>query len=134
MSKSWWHLVGSLPVDRNDHAYYALRRIWADHTMTDGRGFWNERSEDHLTVVLFQPLACLSDCGWLDDLLIAADRPPVSAREIQFAFAAEEILDESLRPRHGRNFVIADIMLAWRGDSSGMIAFEVKKAARFGAV
>lgn len=127
MSKSWWHLVGALPVNRNDHAYYALRRVWADHTMTGARGFWNERSEDHLTVVLFQPLACLSDCGWLDDLLMAADRPPVSAREIRFAFAAEETLDARLQPRHGRDFVIADIMLAWRGDSSGMVAFEVKK-------
>lgn len=51
----------------------------------------------------------------------------MQAQETRFAFACEEVLDESLRGRHGRNFVIADIMLAWRGASSGLVAFEVKR-------
>jgi hypothetical protein len=95
--------------------------------MTPPRGYWARRSEDYLTLVLFQPFACLSGGSWLDGLLQAAGSKPVQAQETRFAFACEEVLDETLRGRHGRNFVIADIMLTWRGVSSGLVAFEVKR-------
>ncbi|NCO23014.1 MAG: hypothetical protein GW905_13775 [Rhodobacterales bacterium] len=126
--ESWWHFCGALPLSRDDHAYFVLRRVWADHTMQPpNRGYWARQTEDYVTLALFQPLACLSGTIWLDRLLEAAGLPPVSAAEIRFAFACEEVLDATLRPRHGRGFVIPDIMLTWRNHETGLVAFEVKK-------
>lgn len=64
---------------------------------------------------------------WLDFLLTSGGLAPVGARDVRFAFSCEEVLDAALLPRHGRNFVIADIMLAWRHSDKGLLAFEVKK-------
>ena len=126
-AESWWHYAGALPLGPKDHSYYVLRRIWADHTMQPPRGYWSRRSEDYLTTVLFQPLACLHDSQWLDMLLTTTGLPSVHPVETRFAFSCEELLDAPLLGRHGRNFVIADIMLAWRRDVTGLVAFEVKK-------
>lgn len=95
--------------------------------MQPPRGYWARSSEDYLTAVLFQPLASLSGHGWLDFVLRAAGLDTASALATRFAFSCEEVLDGPLLSRHGRNFVIPDIMLHWRGERSGLLAFEVKK-------
>ena len=124
---SWWHLSGTLPLSRDDHTYHVLRRVWADHTMTGARGFWATKSEDHLTTVLLGPFGCLSGVSWLNSILARGAFPIAQAEQIRFAFSCEELLGEELAHRHGRNFVIPDVMMNWRGREAGLIAVEAKK-------
>ena len=124
---SWWHLSGTLPLSREDHTYHVLRRVWADNTMTGGRGFFATKSEDHLTTILLAPFGCLLDVSWLNAILARGGFPVANAERIRFAFSCEENLDEDLAQRHGRNFVIPDVMLTWSGGGEGLIAVEAKK-------
>ena len=67
----WWHGVAALPTDREDHAYHALRRVWGDHTMASGRGFYRIGSEDHIAPALFQNWAQFPDMSWVATLVDA---------------------------------------------------------------
>ena len=96
--------------------------------MSGARGFYNPRSEDHATVALFQTFDAFSSPRWVDDLLCEIGLGPRQVQRARFAYACEEVIDSSLRHRHGRDFVIADIMLNYHGaDGQGLLAFEIKK-------
>ena len=124
----WWHGVPALPTSSECHEYYALRRVWGDHTMAGARGFYNPRSEDHATVNLFQTFAAFSSLAWADGLLREVGLKTRQVTRARFAFACEELIDSTLRHRHGRDFVIADIMLHYENAcGEGLLAFEVKK-------
>ncbi len=124
----WWHALPALPDGRATHTYHALRRVWGDHTMAANRSFFNPRSEDHTTLSLFHTFSIFSHYTWVNQLLelLGQKSPPV--RMARFAYACEETLDPQLREKHGRNFIIPDIILHWRTDSGdGLLAFEVKR-------
>ncbi len=124
----WWQGVPALPLSRQDHDYEVLRRVWDDHTMSGSRGFYNPRSEDHLTVSLFHGFAALSRLGWACRLLARLGIEASVITRARFAYACEEVLDAALASRHGRNFIIPDIVLCWEDDAGrGLLAFEVKK-------
>lgn len=97
--------------------------------MAANRGFYNPRSEDHATLALFHTFSTFASPNWAHAILgcLNIDVPPLN--RVRFAYACEEILDDRLASRHGRNFIIADIIMHWediRGEL-GILAFEVKK-------
>ena len=129
--KVWWHGIAALPDSRHDHAYYALRRVWADHTMAGSRGFYRPRSEDHLTPALFQNFAVFSDFGWLHEILGIVDGEASRIARVTWAYLCEERLDAKLRPFHKRDFIIPDILVYWEDDQGdGLIGFEVKRPGK----
>jgi hypothetical protein len=124
--RTWWHGVAALPADRTDHAYHALRRVWGDHTMAGGRGFYRTRSEDHVTVALFHLWALFPDASWAPAFLEAVGAPVAGAvGRVRWAYACEEVLDARLRPHHGRDFVIADIILTYE-DEAGVATVSIE--------
>lgn len=124
----WWHGVPALPISREDHDYFALRRVWGDHTMSGNRGFYNPRSEDHLTVSLFQTFAAFTGTGWASRLLSKMGLSVPDVSRVRFAYACEELLDSRLAHKHGRNLIIPDLILHWESaEGLGLVAFEVKK-------
>ncbi|MCY4588755.1 MAG: hypothetical protein OXB98_22250 [Bryobacterales bacterium] len=126
--KVWWHGVAALPEGPQDHAYYALRRVWADHTMAGPRGFYRPRSEDHLTPALFQNFALFSDFDWLHEILGIVGGEAGKVARVRWAYLCEERLDAKLQRSHGRNFIIPDILVFWEDDQGeGLIGFEVKR-------
>jgi len=126
--KVWWHGIAALPATRQDHAYYALRRVWDDHTMAGNRGFYRVGSEDHVTPALFQNWALFPDTNWVAALIGDAGGEAGRVSRVRWAYACEEILDAQLRPFHGRDFVIPDIMLTYEDENGpALLVFEVKK-------
>ncbi len=124
----WWHGIAALPETPTSQAYYALRRLWGDHTIAGTRGFYRVGSEDHVTPALFQIWAAIPNFDWVQPLVQFIGGNAGSAESAQWAYACEETLDAKLRPFHKKNFVIPDIMLRFTDeDGSGLIAFEVKK-------
>ena len=124
----WWYALPALPYSRSTHSYHALRRVWGDHTLAANRGFFNPRSEDHVTLSLFHTFSVFSHYEWVDHLLAKLGYECAPVRIARFAYACEELLDSRLSDKHGRNFIIPDIILHWRSNSGdGLLAFEVKK-------
>jgi len=123
----WWHSIAALPETRNDHAYYALRRVWGDHTITGARSFYRVGSEDNVSSALFQNWALFSNMSWVTSLARATGSSVGTVKKVRWAYECEERLDAKLRPHHGRDFVIADIMLEYEDEHGpGLIAFEAK--------
>jgi len=105
-----------------------MRRVWGDHTMAGARGFYNPRSEDHATVALFQTFAVFRSPSWADEVLARLGVATERVLRVRFAYACEERLDDRLLSKHGRDFVIPDIMLLYENEAGlGLLAFEVKK-------
>ncbi len=121
----------ALPADRTDHAYFTLRRIWADHTMAGARGFYRLTSEDHITPRLFQNWVMAPDCNWLERTAARINAAVRDVRNVRWAYACEEFVPGTRRQFHKREFVIADIMLFFEDASGpGVIAFEVKRPGK----
>lgn len=127
----WWHGLAALPSDRSDHAYYALRRVWGDHTMSGNRGFYRVGCEDHVTSALFQNWALFPDANWAAALVHAAGGTVGSIKRVRWAYECNEYLDVRLQPFHRRGFIIPDIMLVYEDEKGlGLVAFEVKKPGK----
>ncbi len=127
----WWHAMPALPADKTDHAYFALRRIWADHTMAGARGFHRLPCEDHITPRLFQNWMISPDYEWLEKLGRQIGLVLHDVRHVRWAYACEALVPGSRRQYHKREFVIADIMLLFEDASGpGAIAFEVKRPGK----
>jgi hypothetical protein len=108
--------------------YFALRRVWGDHTMAAGRGFYRRSSEDHITVALFHNWALFPDLTWVAPLVRACGGQVGTVSQASWSYACEEVLDTTLQPYHGRNFIIADVMLHFVDENGpGLLALEVKK-------
>jgi len=123
----WWHGIAALPSGRHDHAYYALRRVWGDHTMAGARGFYRIGTEDNITLALFQNWALFPDTRWVPALVQAAGGTTGRVARVRWAYACEEELDTRLQPYHKREFVVPDIVLAYEDqDGLGLLTFEVK--------
>lgn len=126
--KTWWHGVAALPSGRSDPAYFALRRVWGDHTIAGARGFYRRTSEDHLTVALFHNWALFPDVSWVASLVRACGGQAGTVTRANWAYACEEQLDSRLQPHHGRNFIIPDIFLHFVDEHGpALLAFEVKR-------
>ncbi len=96
--------------------------------MGGARGVYRPRSEDHQTVALFQPFAALPARVWFPALSQALAFDPLVPDEVRIAYLHEETVPPHRTRFHGRDFVIADIVLHWRkGDTDGIMAFEVKR-------
>lgn len=124
----WWQAIPAWPVDRESQPYSSLRRVWADHTMSAGRGLYRPRSEDHQTVVLFHSFQCLPAATWLPTLADTLGLKTVNPTTARIAYLHEETVPHHRKRYHGRDFVIADIVLNWSDDvDGGIISFEVKR-------
>lgn len=125
----WWQTIPALPTAPSSQAYFALRRVWGDHTIAGARSFYRLGSEDNLTPALFQIWAIFDCHSWLPDLVSHCGGKVLGAvTHVQWAYACEEVLDHRLRPDHGRDFVTPDIMLRWEDEAGeGILVFEVKK-------
>jgi hypothetical protein len=131
---SWWHGIAALPVDHQDHAYHALRRVWGDHTIAGTRGFHRPTTEDHIVPALFQHWALFPDVNWAVLLLREINITIGAIRRVRWAYACEEVLDSRLRPTRGRDFVIPDIVLAYEDDAGiGVLVFEAKAPGKAAA-
>ena len=127
----WWHGVAALPADQQHHAYHTLRRVWGDHTFSASRGFYRIGSEEHITSALFQNWALFPDTSWVASLVHAAGGTVGLVTRVRWAYECNERLDARLRPFHGRDFIIPDIMLLYEDeDGPGLLAFEVKKPGK----
>jgi len=124
----WWQAIPAWPSDRESQSYFSLRRVWADHTMSAGRGLYRPRSEDHQTVVLFHPFSSLPATTWLPALAEILGLRTVEPTTTRIAYLHEETVPHHRTRFHGRDFVIADIVLNWSdGGGGGIISFEVKR-------
>lgn len=124
----WWHGVPALPADRQEHSYYALRRVWGDHTMAGARGFYRFGCEDHITATLFHNWTIFPDTSWVAPLVRAAGATVGNVRRVRWAYECNEFLDARLRPFHKRDFIIPDIMMVFEDENGeGLLAFEAKK-------
>jgi hypothetical protein len=126
--RAWWNVVPALPAGPSDQAYYALRRVWGDHTIAGARSFDRWGSEDNITPALFQNWAMFADPNAIAPLVQAAGGSVGTMTRARWAYACEEMLDASLRTGHARGFVIPDIVLHFEDEQGiGLVAFEVKK-------
>lgn len=124
----WWHGVSALPASPTDRAYFALRRVWGDHTMAGARGFYRLASEDHISTVLFHIWDLFPDFSWVASLVRASGGEAGRVKQSTWSYACEEKLDEHLRAHHGRGFVIPDIMLNFSDEfGEGQLTFEAKR-------
>jgi len=126
----WWQFLPALP-DRDSQEYYALRRIWADHTMNTtkrGRGFYWWGTEDNMTPVLFQNWAVLESPESFAPLLAACGHKVRNLRRVRWAYACEEAIAVGSFPGVEGRFLIPDIILHFEDDlGPGLVAFEVKR-------
>src|SRR5689334_19786389 len=86
----WWHGIPALPADKYDQSYYALRRVWGDHTIFGARSFYRLGSEDHVTPALFQNWTLFPDLSWVAPLVRACGGQAGTVREVRWAYACEE--------------------------------------------
>ena len=120
---TWWKVIPALPASARDHDYYALRRVWGDHTITGARSFYRTGSEDNITPALFQTWSIFSDPMTFAPLIRAAGGNVGRISRVRWAYACEELIGADTK-----KFVIPDIMLAFEDDDGpGVVAFEVKK-------
>lgn len=127
----WWHGLPALPADRQEHSYYALRRVWGDHTMAGVRGFYRLGCEDHTTASLFHTWAIFPDVAWVAKLVRAAGGVAGKVSRARWAYECNEFLDAKLRPYHKRDFIIPDIMMMFEDEyGEGLLAFEVKRPGK----
>ncbi|WP_126976324.1 hypothetical protein [Frigidibacter oleivorans] len=126
----WWQFLPALP-ERASQEYYALRRIWADHTMNTtkrGRGFYWWGTEDNMTPVLFQNWAVLESPESFAPLLAACGHKVRNLRRVRWAYACEEAITVGSFPGVDGRFLIPDIILHFEDDlGPGLVAFEVKR-------
>lgn len=126
----WWQLLPALP-EQASQEYYALRRIWADHTMNTarrGRGFYWWGTEDNMTPVLFQNWAVLESTESFTPLLEACGHKVRNLRQVRWAYACEEAITVGAFPGVDGRFLIPDIVLHFEDDlGPGLVAFEVKR-------
>ncbi len=126
----WWQLLPALP-EQNSQEYYALRRIWADHTMNTarrGRGYYWWGTEDNMTPVLFQNWAILEFLESFVPLLQACGQKVKDLRRVRWAYACEEGIPVGSFPGVDGRFLIPDIILYFEDAAGpGLVAFEVKR-------
>lgn len=131
----WWMLIPMLPSNKICWQYKVLKRIWFDHTMQkvtqdsngsvtfSGRGFNNQKSEDHLTVVLFQNWALFPNNDWCVEFLnYCGAKTFGKVEKIRWSFGFEEYLqDRSKRP-------IVDLVIKWKDESGeAILIIEAKR-------
>ena len=120
-----------LPADQHDHAYHALRRVWGDHTMSSARGFYRTGTEDHITSTLFHQWALFPEPNWVAALVGTIGGEAGTVQRVRWAYECNETLDASLRPFHGRDFIIPDIILCYEDEAGpAIVACEVKKPGK----
>ncbi|MBL6458337.1 hypothetical protein JMJ55_23640 [Belnapia sp. T6] len=96
--------------------------------MTGARGFYRWSSEDHITPALFQNWALFPDLTWVAPLVQACGGQAGTVTQASWSYACEELLDAKLLPYHGRNFIIADVLMHFVDENGpGLLALEVKK-------
>lgn len=119
----WWKIIPTIPSRKTSWQYKTLRRIWFDHTMCGGRGIYNLKSEDCLTVLLFNNWTLFPNNDWCKKFLNACNvNTSGEIEKIRWSFGFEEYLqNESRRP-------IADIVIKWKDEiGEGILIIEVKK-------
>lgn len=129
--KTWWNAIPALPIGTSDQAYYALRRVWGDHTIAGTRSFYRWGSEDNITPALFQNWAIFPDPNSIAPLVRAAGGSVGTIKRCRWGYACEETLDVGLRQYHGRDFVIPDIVVKFEDEQGiGLLVFEIKKPGK----
>jgi hypothetical protein len=126
----WWQMMPALPEDGSQE-YYALKRLWADHTMNTarrGRGFYWWGTEDNMTAVLFQNWAVIEDPEAFAPLLAACGHRTRGLKEVRWAYACEEQIRVGEFVGVDGRFLIPDIVLRFEDEiGTGLVAFEVKR-------
>ena len=124
----WWRGIAALPQGPHEHAYFALRRIWADQTINSkagARSFYRWGTEDHLTPALWQNWRLFADVNAMRPFLLAAGVRAGDLTRVQWAYACEELTGV------GRSFVTPDIMVQFEDErGTGLLAIEAKKPAQ----
>lgn len=126
----WWQMMPALP-EGGSQEYYALKRLWADHTMNTarrGRGFYWWGTEDNMTAVLFQNWAVVEDPEAFAPLLAACGHRTRGLKEVRWAYACEEQIRVGEFVGVDGRFLIPDIVLRFEDEiGTGLVAFEVKR-------
>lgn len=126
----WWQVMPALPEDGSQE-YYALKRLWADHTMNTarrGRGFYWWGTEDNMTAVLFQNWAVIEDPEAFAPLLAVCGHRTRGLKKVRWAYACEEQIRVGEFVGVDGRFLIPDIVLRFEDEiGTGLLAFEVKR-------
>ena len=121
----WWKGIAALPLNSTTHAYFAMRRVWADQTINSASGnrsFYRWGTEDHITVALWQNWSVFEDPNSIAVFLRAAGAEVGHIKKVQWAYACEELTGV------GRGFVTPDIMIQYEDEMGlGLVAIEVKR-------